>query len=287
MSSEEKRLKDVQIIVPTLNAGRTLQRCLESLRSQTAPVMVTVVDGGSRDDSLNIAMAWADRVLICDHQGFSVQRNMGVAGTAGDVLGFVDADMVLEETVIEDVLKLMAEGAIGVVVPEVSFGSTYWASVRKYERSFYEGESSPEAARFFVREKFLQSGGYDERLSSMEDFALDRTVRALGPIGRTTSIIKHDEGELRYLDACRKKARYANGMMSYSRLYGQGSLRSFLFQRSYLRAPFKLMRRPTLGLGVIALKCGESVAVSLKLLSQAPQMTGRSQWMRGWSRKSR
>ena len=266
MKSEKQEVINVDIIVPTLNAGRTLRRCLESLRSQSMPVQVIIVDGGSSDDTLNIARELADRVLKSERRGFSCQRNLGAAGSRSDVLGFIDADMVLEDLVAEEVLGLISNGAAGVVVPEVSFGSTYWARVRAYERSFYEGVESPEAARFIVNEKFVQAGGYDERLTSMEDFALDRAIRKLGPIARTDSKIRHDEGALSFISACRKKARYATGMVSYSRIYGRREFASFVLVRGYLRYPFRLMRKPLLGMGVIALKSGEAIAVSTQLL---------------------
>jgi glycosyltransferase involved in cell wall biosynthesis len=251
---------EAEIVIPTLNAGRTLRRCLESLQAQSCPVTVTVVDGGSSDGTLAIAKEMADRVMHSEFRGFSVQRNLGAKESNADWLGFIDADMALEETVVAEVNALISGGAIGVAIPEVSFGSTYWARVRAYERSFYEGEDSPEAARCFVRGAFTQAGGYDERLSAMEDFALDRTVRAIGPIARTDAKIWHDEGHLTFLGATRKKARYATGMAAFARLYGRDELRGFLFGRSYVRAPLQLLKDPKLGVGVVALKSGESVA---------------------------
>jgi glycosyltransferase involved in cell wall biosynthesis len=260
---------NVEVIVPTLNAGKTLRRCLESLRSQSTRVQVTVVDGGSSDDTLLIASGLTDRLVKSEIKGFSHQRNLGALGSKSDVLGFVDADMVLADTVVQDVLELISNGAAGVVIPEESFGSTYWARVRAFERSFYEGENSPEAARFFVRETFIQAGGYDERLAAMEDFALDRAVRKLGSVARTDSKIQHDEGELKFLNACRKKARYAAGMATYSRIYGRRQFAGFLFGRNYLRFPFQLARKPVLGVGVVALKFGESGAVIIQLFREA------------------
>jgi arabinofuranan 3-O-arabinosyltransferase len=188
--------------------------------------------------------------------------------------------MILEEGVVSNVMDQISSGAVGVVVPEISFGSTYWARVRAYERSFYVGVDSPEAARFFVRDLFIQSGGYDERLSAVEDFAMDRAIRALGPIGRTESIIRHDEGELRFLAACRKKAGYASGMSNYVRIYGWNQLKGFLFGRSYFRRPWILMKDPLLGMGVIALKFGETFAVSTKILRDAQKKIGPSVFSR-------
>ncbi len=120
---------------------------------------------------------------------------------------------------------------------------------------------------------FLAVGGYDERLSSMEDFAMDRSARKFGSIARTASLIRHDEGDLHFMNACRKKARYAAGMATFARLYGRRQLGGFLVGRSYLRLPLQLMKKPTLGAGVIVLKTGEAVAVGLQLVRDRRKVT--------------
>lgn len=228
---------------------------------------VIVVDGGSTDGTVQIAHGFGVDVIHSPSKGFSVQRNLGAQHSTTSVLGFIDADMILGDTVISEVRSLFAsQNPVGVVIPEVSFGSTYWANVRSFERSFYSGEQSPEAARFFLKSVFEGVGGYDERLSSMEDFALDRAARKVGPIVRAEATILHDEGELYYLQACKRKANYAGGIVSYSKLYGRSELGNFLLNRDYLRRPYRLLRRPFLGAGVIALKLGEAVAVGTRLL---------------------
>ena len=59
----------VSIIVPTLNAQRTLQNTLESIASQSYPaedVEVLLIDGGSTDDTLQIACQYGCTVLRND-----------------------------------------------------------------------------------------------------------------------------------------------------------------------------------------------------------------------------
>ncbi|WP_432544882.1 glycosyltransferase family 2 protein [Kineococcus sp. SYSU DK002] len=61
----------VSVIVRTRNSAATLPATLDSLRSQTRPVEVVVVDSGSTDDTLRIATARADRVVRISPEDFS------------------------------------------------------------------------------------------------------------------------------------------------------------------------------------------------------------------------
>ena len=257
------------IVIPTLNAGRTLQSCLASIVEQSEQTHVIVVDGGSRDDTIAIATDFQVQLVHSERKGFSVKRNLGAKHSAADIVAFIDADMVLGSTVISEASEILARDEfVGVVVPEISFGTTYWANVRSFERSFHSTEQSPEAARIFLKNVFDRVGGYDERLSAMEDFALDRAARKVGEIARTNATILHDEGDLHYFQACKKKANYATGILTYSQIYGRSELANFLLHRDYFRTPYRLLRRPLLGVGVAALKFGETVAVLSRLFRQ-------------------
>ena len=256
-SGPDSSTADVTVVVPTRNAARTLAACLKSLRAQTYPCRIVVVDNGSTDGTSEIAERWADIVLEAGPER-SAQRNFGARTDPADFLGFIDADMVLEPSVVQEAVAVLRDGAGSVIVPELTVGTGFWVEVRAFERSFYSGSDAIEAPRFFRREVFQRAGGFDEQLTGPEDWDLGQTVRRLAPVARTTATIAHDEGSLSYLAACRKKAHYAIGMRRY--LAKRGA-RAFLdaSRRPWLSRPWTLASR--LGLGLLALKAGEAVTM--------------------------
>jgi len=254
----------VAVIVPTHESERTLEACLRSIRGQTVAVNLVVVDNGSRDGTRTIAARWADHVLESGPER-SAQRNAGMLTSDEAVVGFIDSDMVLEPRVVEEAVSLMAAGSVGVIVPEYTIGEGYWTRVRAFERSFYEGSDSIEAARFFAREALLRVGGFDEDLNAAEDWDLTVRVRALGRVLRTSTRIAHDEGRVRYWSACRKKGHYASGLRRFQQKYGHRGTKLAL-DRPYVKRPWLLARNPMLGVGVIALKAGEATAVAAELI---------------------
>ena len=252
----------VTVVVPTKNAARTLEACLDSIVRQSVSCGLVVVDCGSVDDSKAIASGFADLVLNTAPSP-SLQRNVGARALSADIVGFVDADMVVGEHVVEQAIEQIAAGAGSVVVPERSFGETYWAKVRTFERSMYLGIL--EWPRFFSYDLFEALGGYDKDLIAMEDTDLGLRASTRASVGRTSDVFLHDEGALTFRAACRKKAGYATGVAAFRSKHGSRVLGSHL-RRPYFEHPSSLLAQPGLGLGVLALKGGEAAAVAGRLL---------------------
>jgi glycosyltransferase involved in cell wall biosynthesis len=229
---------------------------------QTHRCYIVVVDNGSTDDTPAISRGVADLVLEGGPER-SAQRNQGAAATPATILGFIDSDMLLGPTIIEEAVTAIQSGAGAVIVPERTVGQGYWARVRAFERGFYEGSNAIEAARFYSRDVFNSAGGFDESLTGPEDWDLTVEARKRAPVVRISARIDHDEGQVRYLEACRKKGYYAEGLRRYVAKRGMGAVRD-IAARPWLGQPARLVT--PLGVGLIALKVGEAVAVSIALL---------------------
>ncbi len=251
----------VSVVVPTRDAGRTLAACLASLRAQGYPCRVVVVDNASTDATRTLAKDGADVFLEAGPER-SAQRNYGARSCPADIVGFIDADMVLEPTVVEEAVAAIGGGAGSVIVPERTIGSGFWVQVRAFERSFYQGSDSIEAARFFRWDVFERAGGFDENLTGAEDWDLAESARLLAPVARTAAFIDHDEGSIGYLEACRKKAYYTEGLRRYVAKRGLSALRQ-ASGRPWLRQPGKLLNLE--GAGLLALKAGEATAMTAAL----------------------
>lgn len=88
----------VSVVVPAYNAGRSLDRCVESLVGQTHyNLEIIIVDDGSTDSTGSLSDAWAakdGRVQVIHKQngGLSSARNAGMRIAKGKYVGFVDSD---------------------------------------------------------------------------------------------------------------------------------------------------------------------------------------------------
>ena len=85
----------LSIIIPTLNEAHQIAAILMRLqgyRSQNTEIIL--VDGGSRDDTVELAAPLVDRV-ITSKAGRATQMNAGAALATAEVLLFLHADTVL------------------------------------------------------------------------------------------------------------------------------------------------------------------------------------------------
>jgi glycosyltransferase involved in cell wall biosynthesis len=109
----------LSVVIPTYNRLPILQKCLAALGNQalrSAPVTgyeVIVVDDGSTDATVT----WLKQVQLAyvrwfeqDHQGPAAARNLGVEQAQGDVIIFIDSDLVVTERFLQAHAEALVAG---------------------------------------------------------------------------------------------------------------------------------------------------------------------------------
>lgn len=95
---EGTKLPLISIIVPVYNSEKYLNRCIDSILSQTySDFEMIIVDDGSTDNSLAICNEYANKdkrvkVIHKANGGQAEARNVGIDVAKGDYLCFVDSD---------------------------------------------------------------------------------------------------------------------------------------------------------------------------------------------------
>jgi len=175
----------VSVVVTTRNESRNIGNCLDSIKAQSYPpelIEIIVVDNKSTDDTVAIASRYTDKVFDKGPER-SAQRNFGFAQATGELFMFLDADMILSSSVVGSCVATMRrERLCALYIPEIVLGKGFFPSVRRFERSFYDG-TVIDCVRIFTREAFAATGGFDESLTGPEDWDFDRHMRDHGPVG--------------------------------------------------------------------------------------------------------
>jgi GT2 family glycosyltransferase len=98
------------VITPTYNRQPILEKCLTALEKQQVTSAdgyeLLVVDDGSTDGTMEWLAANPDRfphvrVVSQNHAGITAARNLGVNSAQGDIIVFVDSDVVVTESFLE------------------------------------------------------------------------------------------------------------------------------------------------------------------------------------------
>ena len=88
----------ISIIVPVYNVEKYLQRCIESILTQTeTDFELLLIDDGSKDKSGLICDEYAQKdkrvnVIHKENGGVSSARNLGIEKANGEWMCFIDAD---------------------------------------------------------------------------------------------------------------------------------------------------------------------------------------------------
>lgn len=117
----------LSIILPTYNNERTIEECLESIFMQKTKEKFEVlfIDGGSSDKTLEIAGKYPVKILNNPKRNEEAARILGIKVVKGEIVGFVDADNILEgEDWIEKMLEPFKDKSI-------AFADTLYYTYRK------------------------------------------------------------------------------------------------------------------------------------------------------------
>lgn len=186
----------ISIIIPVYNAISTLERCLEGVKSSDyTSYELIVVDDGSTDGSSEIAKRYTDLVLesAIGQLGPAQARNQGAEMAKGEILFFVDADVVIQPDSLSRIKQTFNER------PEyvATFGSydedpgsmDFLSQYKNLFHHFVHQQSSDVGDTFWSgcgairRDVFLEMGGFDVQRyprPSIEDIELGYRLRTAG-----------------------------------------------------------------------------------------------------------
>lgn len=91
----------ISVVVPAYNEEQALPNTLRALFTQQGDYEVVIVDGGSRDRTIEIARSFPDVLVMTASKGRASQMNVGAMEARGEWLLFLHADTVLPSGAIQ------------------------------------------------------------------------------------------------------------------------------------------------------------------------------------------
>ena len=105
----------ISVIVPVYNVEKYINRCIDSILSQTYGYLeIILVDDGSKDSSGIICDAYKKidsriKVIHKENGGLSSSRNIGLDLCKGDYICFIDSDDWIAADTIEHLLLMITK----------------------------------------------------------------------------------------------------------------------------------------------------------------------------------
>jgi GT2 family glycosyltransferase len=192
----------VSVVTPTFDRISSLERMLASLGEQLYPMNefeVIVVDDGSTDGTVDrlrhAPHPFHLQVAQQPHRGPAAARNLGVRRATGDLILFLDDDVVAPPDLVARHVAANAASADSVVIgpmsPPVGWRRSAWvrweeAKLQRQYEAMRNGEYPCTPRQFFTanaslpRARFMLAGGFDPAFTRAEDVELGYRLRDLG-----------------------------------------------------------------------------------------------------------
>lgn len=186
---------NASIVIPTYNRKASLTRVLEALEKQDYPrdcFEVIIVSDGSSDSTneylRNLETPLIVRPILQANQGVAAARNRGIQEAQGDIIIFIDDDVVPAPQLISEHMRLHeAEGENVVVLGPMLTPEDHrmlpwvrWEQAMLYKQyhAMRHGIWTPTPRQFFTgntslaRRHLIETGGFDPRFRRAEDVEL-------------------------------------------------------------------------------------------------------------------
>ena len=189
----KKTLQQVSIVVTVKNEEKNIGELLDSIAkfANFEETEVVVVDGGSTDKTIDVISHNPFVKLVVSQSNISRGRNLGVENSQGEIIVFTDADCLVDEDWIKNILKYFEKDPkIGVVggpylpLNQHKLIAQYLAAyVNTYfpaDSGFVAYQSIGTGNAAYRRTAIEEAGGFDERLDIGEDIDLNLRISNLG-----------------------------------------------------------------------------------------------------------
>jgi rSAM/selenodomain-associated transferase 2 len=174
----------ISIIVPVLNEAAIIRAFLQHLRAVAPDAEIIVVDGGSKDGTVELCRGLADHIVE-SARGRARQMNAGAQVAHGKILWFLHADSLIATNSLKAIEDVLADSRIAGGCFRLRIVPARWV----YRVRDVIGDLCVNLFRialgdrglFCRRENFLALGGYPDQ-PLLEDADFYRKLRAVGRV---------------------------------------------------------------------------------------------------------
>ncbi|MEX0745483.1 MAG: TIGR04283 family arsenosugar biosynthesis glycosyltransferase [Phycisphaeraceae bacterium] len=188
--TSRSRAPRLSVIIPAIDEADRLPETLCSV-GRSPLIETIVVDGGSRDTTIEVAQAHGARI-VASKPGRAIQMNAGAVTARGELLLFLHADTRLPFGYLQQIETILAAPGVVAGAFRLAFDDTRfalrWIESAANWRSVHRQLPYGDQALFLPRQRFHDLGGFRE-LPVMEDYELIRRLRKQGRIAMAPSAV--------------------------------------------------------------------------------------------------
>ncbi|WP_291914342.1 glycosyltransferase [Chitinophaga sp. CB10] len=99
----------ISVVIPVLNEGATIRQVIKTIKKTSRQIEIIVVDDNSTDNTVAEAMKEDVRVITSSQRGKGISMREGMMAAKGDIIAYVDGDILTYPDNIIDLLTIPIE----------------------------------------------------------------------------------------------------------------------------------------------------------------------------------
>lgn len=183
--TSELKYPPISVVIPAFNSEKTIEKCVSAvMEASPKNKEIIVVDDASTDNTYEIVSRFPVKLFrLAENSGPATARNYGFAQSTGDIVVFVDSDVIVKKDTLEQLVYALEENCVGatggLTLPLKSTLTSDSYSVRLFgkslvaEKGVRETKSAGGGLAAYPRKVLQEVGGYDESMRIGEDFDLN------------------------------------------------------------------------------------------------------------------
>ncbi|KAA3631823.1 MAG: glycosyltransferase [Calditrichaeota bacterium] len=180
---KESSLNRISIIIPTLNEAACIGDLLKKCVDEFQPYELIVTDGGSADNTVEIAKQFA--LVYQTSKGRGQQLNFGAQKSTGDILWFLHADTLPHPRSASEIQTLLKDekiigGAFEYNLTSKNIWLRFFSHYSNFKNKLFNRVYG-DMGIFIRRNVFKKMNGFKESML-MEDYAFGRELKKHGKI---------------------------------------------------------------------------------------------------------
>ncbi len=179
-------MSKISVVVCAKDEEKYIENCLKALKVQLVPCEIIVVDGHSKDNTVNISRKYTNKIVFDSGRGISDARNTGWKEASCEVVAYCDSDSIPPPDWTKKILGLIDEKYC-ISGPVVSYDGKelsrikmkMWGELLPRFMAFF-GYHNVWGANMAFKRKILKS--YRFRLRFLEDYEIGRRLNKTGKV---------------------------------------------------------------------------------------------------------
>jgi len=125
-------MEKISVVLCSKNEAKRVETCLQSIIKNN-PDEIILVDGGSTDQTVEIAKKYVTKIVISQNSNLTKDRQIGLDSCKNNIVAMIDCDHILEKDKLDKLLKEMLINNFSIIQSQIEvLEKDFWTKAENF-----------------------------------------------------------------------------------------------------------------------------------------------------------